>query len=104
MPPTSTTWQNLYESLGRFEAAEPLYQQAIEIHKIALPENHPSLATHLNNLAHLYYSLGRYEAAEPLYLQAFDMFEQTLGLEHPHTKIVRENLQTLSATTPGAEE
>jgi tetratricopeptide (TPR) repeat protein len=50
-----------------------LYLQAIEIDKIALPENHPSLATHLNNLAQLYYSQGKYEAAEPLFLQAIEI-------------------------------
>ncbi|MEB3343001.1 tetratricopeptide repeat protein [Okeania sp.] len=83
----------LYESQGKYEAAEPLYLQAIEIDKVALPENHPSLANHLNNLAELYRSQGKYEAAEPLFLQALDMFEQTLGQEHPHTQTVRKNLE-----------
>ncbi|MGB3514224.1 MAG: tetratricopeptide repeat protein, partial [Microcoleaceae cyanobacterium] len=64
---------NLYRSQGKYEAAEPLYKQAIEIVKIALPENHPSLATHLNNLAGLYESQGKYEAAEPLYKQAIEI-------------------------------
>jgi len=48
----------LYESLGRYSEAEPLYEQAIEIDKRSLPQDHPSLATHLNNLAGLYKCLG----------------------------------------------
>lgn len=63
----------LYSSQGRYSEAELLYQQAIEIDKIALPENHPSLARDLNNLANLYSSQGKYEAAEPLYQQAIEI-------------------------------
>jgi tetratricopeptide (TPR) repeat protein len=70
-----------------------LYLQAIEINKIALPENHPRRATPLNNLAGLYYSQGKYEAAEPLYLQAIEIFTQSLGEEHPNTQTVLENYQ-----------
>jgi tetratricopeptide (TPR) repeat protein len=70
-----------------------LYLQAIEINKIALPENHPSIATDLNNLASLYYSQGKYETAEPLYLQAIEIFQQSLGEEHPNTQTVLKNYQ-----------
>ena len=69
------------------------FLQAIEIHKIALPENHPSLAINLNNLAGLYDSQGKYEAAEPLYLQAIEIFTQSLGEEHPNTQTVLKNYQ-----------
>lgn len=67
--------------------------QAIEIYKIALPENHPNIAASLNNLAELYREQGKYEAAEPLLLQAIEIFKQSLGEEHPHTQKVQENYQ-----------
>ena len=70
-----------------------MYLQAIEIDKIALPENHPGIATHLNNLANLYRAQGKYEAAEPLFLQAIEICIQSLGEEHPNTQTVLKNYQ-----------
>ena len=70
-----------------------MYLQAIEIDKIALPENHPGIATDLNNLASSYYSQGKYEAAEPLLLQAIEICIQSLGEEHPNTQTVLKNYQ-----------
>ncbi|NJR15498.1 MAG: tetratricopeptide repeat protein, partial [Calothrix sp. CSU_2_0] len=40
---------SLYRSQGKYEAAEPLYLQALELRKSILGENHPSYATSLNN-------------------------------------------------------
>ena len=67
--------------------------QAIEINKTALPQNHPDIATSLNNLASLYYSQRKYEEAEPLFLQAIEIFKQSLGEEHPNTQGIIKNYQ-----------
>ena len=85
----------LYQSQGRYEEAEPLLIQALELSQRLLGENHPSVAISLNNLAKLYDSQRKYEEAEPLYLQALAIAEQALGENHPNTIIFRENLQTL---------
>ncbi|MDJ0514764.1 MAG: tetratricopeptide repeat protein [Trichodesmium sp. MO_231.B1] len=85
----------LYESQGRYSEAEPLYLQAIEINKIALPQNHPSLATHLNNLAGLYESQGRYSEAELLYLQAIEIDKIALPQNHPSLATHLNNLANL---------
>ena len=85
----------LYHSQGRYEEAEPLLIQALELSQRLLGENHPSVAISLNNLAELYSSQGRYEEAEPLYLQALAIAEQALGENHPNTVKSRENLQRL---------
>ncbi|OBQ14090.1 MAG: hypothetical protein AN482_02890, partial [Anabaena sp. LE011-02] len=60
-----------------------------------LGDDHPDVASSLNNLAGLYYSQGKYNEAEPLYQQALNIFEQRLGVDHPHTIIVRGNLEHL---------
>ena len=60
-----------------------------------LGQEHPDVATSLNNLAELYRSQSRYEQAEPLYLQALEIAEQKLGVNHPNTVTFRENLQNL---------
>jgi tetratricopeptide (TPR) repeat protein len=84
---------NLYYSQGKYEQAEPLYIQALELRKQLLGENHPDTATSLNNLANLYYSQGKYEQAEPLYIQALEIAEQTLGENHPLRVTIRNNLE-----------
>ncbi|NJO17987.1 MAG: tetratricopeptide repeat protein [Thioploca sp.] len=59
--------------------AEPLYQQALEIRKTVLGENHSDYAISLNNLALLYKSMGNYTRAEPLYQQALEIRKTALG-------------------------
>ena len=50
--------------MGRYEEAEPLYRQAMEIRRTALGEEHPDFATSLNNLAELHRAMGRSEDEE----------------------------------------
>ena len=86
---------SLYESQGRYNEAEPLYQQALALRQKLLGDDHPHVATSLNNLAGLYYSQGKYKEAEPLYQQALNILEQRLGVDHPRTIIVRGNFEYL---------
>ena len=46
----------LYDSQGRYNDAEPLYLQSLDIYKRQLGNDHPDVATTLNNLALLYES------------------------------------------------
>jgi tetratricopeptide (TPR) repeat protein len=85
----------LYYSQGKYKEAEPLYQQALALRQKLLGDDHPDVATSLNNLAGLYKSQGKYNEAEPLYQQALNICEQRLGVDHPHTIIVRDNLERL---------
>jgi tetratricopeptide (TPR) repeat protein len=48
-----------------------------------LGDDHPDVATSLNNLAGLYDSQGRYSEAEPLYQQALALRQRLLGDDHP---------------------
>jgi tetratricopeptide (TPR) repeat protein len=67
------------------------------LRKRLLGEDHPDVASSLNNLASLYDSQGRYSEAEPLYLQALELAERVLGVNHPNTVIFRKNLASLQA-------
>jgi tetratricopeptide (TPR) repeat protein len=85
----------LYDSQGKYESAEPLYQRALDIWERQLGADHPSTATSLNNLAALYHSQGKYESAEPLYQRALDIYERQLGADHPDTANSLHNLALL---------
>ncbi|MDG1207799.1 MAG: tetratricopeptide repeat protein [Paracoccaceae bacterium] len=70
-------------TMGRYEEAELLYRQAIEIDKATIGEAHPDYAMRLHNLAALLEAMGRYEEAEPLYRQAIEIGKVTMGEAHP---------------------
>ncbi len=69
----------LYDSMGDYANAEPLYRQALQIFKQALGEMHPHYASSLHNLAALYDSMGDYARAEPLHRQTLKIKKQVLG-------------------------
>ncbi len=83
----------LFQTIGRFREAEPLFKQALEIERMARPG--PYVALSLNNLAQLYKTMGRYEEAEPLFKQAIDIKRLTLGEGHPSYATSLNNLASL---------
>ncbi|NJK49550.1 tetratricopeptide repeat protein [Candidatus Gracilibacteria bacterium] len=85
----------LYYAQGRYNEAEPLFQQALELRKRLLGENHPDVATSLNNLALLYKAQGRYAEAEPIYQQALELCKRLLGEDHPNLATSLSNLAKL---------
>ncbi|MCA2553140.1 MAG: tetratricopeptide repeat protein, partial [Microcystis sp. M04BS1] len=93
----------LYDSQGRYTAAEPLYLEALDLKKQLLGDNHPSVATSLNGLAGLYRSQGKYKEAEPLYREAINIATQVLGENHPHTQTIMENYKTMLSQLRQAE-
>ena len=106
-PDFATSLNNLavlYYATGRYEQAEPLYQQALEIRRQVLGEQHPDFASSLNNLAGLYDSTGRYEQAEPLYQQALEIRRQVLGEQHPDFANSLNNLAVLYDATGRYEQ
>ena len=80
---------------GRYEQAEPLLLQALELWRLLLGGQHPHVAASLSDLAHLYHSQGRYEQAEPLFLQALKLRRSLLGEQHPDVAASLNNLALL---------
>jgi tetratricopeptide (TPR) repeat protein len=72
-----------------------LLQQALQLRRRLLGEEHPDIATSLNNLAGLYSSQGRYPEAEELYQQALQLKRRLLGDEHPSVATSLNNLAFL---------
>ncbi|WP_264196767.1 tetratricopeptide repeat protein, partial [Microseira wollei] len=84
-----------YQGQGSYSLAEPWYRQCLSAVKTRLGEDHPNVATSLNNLASLYKSQGRYSEAEPLYLQALELIKRLLGEDHPNVATSLNNLASL---------
>jgi tetratricopeptide (TPR) repeat protein len=60
-----------------------------------LGENHPHVATSLNNLAELYKTQGKYAEAETLRLRCLEIERKTLGENHPQFATSLNNLAGL---------
>jgi CHAT domain-containing protein/tetratricopeptide (TPR) repeat protein len=85
----------LYQAVGEYGGAEPLYRQALVVFRRQLGEGHPRYAVSLNNLAWLYKVTGDYARAEPLYRQAVATIKSALGEESRDYAVALNNLARL---------
>jgi CHAT domain-containing protein len=95
---TATSLNNLatlYEVMGEYAKAEPLYLQSLRIWQKVLGPEHADIAASLNNLAALYEDMGEYAKAELLYRQSLRILQKVFGPEHPNTVAIIDNLSIL---------
>ncbi len=90
---------NLYETMGQYDRAEPLYQRSLKIRESKLGPNHPDVAKSLNNLAGMYRDMGQFAQAEPLFQRSFTIIESQFGPDHPLLAISLYNMAVLHAAT-----
>ena len=93
-----------YEGQSAYKGAEKWYRQCLKATRNRLGNDHPDVASSLNNLALLYESQGRYEKAEPLYLQALELRKRLLGDDHPDVATSLNNLAGLYKSQGHYEE
>ncbi len=93
-----------YQGQGLYADAEPWLDAELTVARSLLGEQHPDVATSLNNLAELYRSQGRYEEAEPLYIQALELRRTLLGEQHPDVATSLNNLAELYRSQGRYEE
>jgi tetratricopeptide (TPR) repeat protein len=84
-----------YKGQGLYALAEDPYQRCLDAVKKILGDQHPSVATSLNNLALLYNSQGRYAEAEPLYQESLQLCRELLGDQHHYVASSLNNLALL---------
>ncbi|NEU84560.1 CHAT domain-containing tetratricopeptide repeat protein, partial [Nostoc sp. UIC 10630] len=75
--------------------AIPLAERMLAIRKKLLGNEHPDVATSLNNLAGLYSRQGKYADAEPLYRQALEIYKRLPADEHLNVATSLNNLAGL---------
>ena len=55
---------------GKYEQAEEMHRQALELRETVLGKEHPDTLTSMNNLASVLSDQGKYEQAEEMHRQA----------------------------------
>jgi tetratricopeptide (TPR) repeat protein len=94
----------LYQATNRLKEAEPLMKRVVKIFEKSLGENHPNVATAMNNLALLYQATNRLKEAEPLMKRALKIDEASLGKDHPDVARDLNNLAQLYQATNRLKE
>ncbi|MEL6555441.1 MAG: tetratricopeptide repeat protein, partial [Cyanobacteria bacterium J06621_11] len=93
----------LYESQGRYQEAEPLLLDALNIRKAELGERHPDTATSLFNLAELYHQTQRSQQALNYIQQALNIYIPLLGPDHPTTQAANRWLEAIKQALSGQD-
>ena len=86
---------SLLQAMGDLAAARPYYEQALEIRRKVLGEEHPDTATSLNNMAILCFYEGNLQMAETFMKRAFMIYDKILGSQHPDTESARNSLEVI---------
>jgi tetratricopeptide (TPR) repeat protein len=107
-PPSSldtlTERATRYFAEGRYAAAEPLCQQAIELIQQQMGPDHPAVAKAWSDLAMVYAAQRHYDKAEALYLEALELRYSTYGESHPEVAASLHDLGDLYAAQSLWEE
>ncbi|MCP4437576.1 MAG: CHAT domain-containing protein [Aureispira sp.] len=82
----------LCRDIGKYEEAEVLFMEALEIDKQIYGEKHPYILMGLNNLAILYQSTHQYIKVEQIYLEILDVCETNPARYYPYIAQVTNNL------------
>ena len=86
---------SVYQNLGLYAEAEPLFEQAFAENKRVLGDEHPRTLSSANILANSYTMQGRHDEAEPLYLRNLEIGERLFGRENRATLTALNNLAML---------
>jgi len=96
LDPNNTDYINMAgrvaDVLGKHLEAVNYYEQALSIDKKVYGDQHPKVATRLNNLGLAWYSLGEYKKAIKLYEQALSIGKKVYGDQHPKVATYLNNL------------
>ncbi|CAF4379756.1 unnamed protein product [Rotaria sp. Silwood2] len=74
---------NVYYNMGEYSKALSSYERSLEIRKIALPPNHPNLASSYNNIGNVYGKMREYSKALSSYEQSLEIQKIALPPNHP---------------------
>jgi tetratricopeptide (TPR) repeat protein/nucleoside phosphorylase len=83
---------NSHSILGKYQEAEQMHRQTLELKEKVLGKEHPDTLDTMNNLALVLDNRGKYEEAEHMHRLALEGSMKVLGKEHPDTLSSMNNL------------
>jgi serine/threonine-protein kinase len=98
------TMGEVYENLGLYAQAQPLFERAASTAIEAAGERHLETVAARADLGRLFLRMGRYDEAEKLLRPALEARRAALGEEHPEVLDVTGNLAALSLYQGRGEE
>ncbi|OWT42400.1 phosphorylase superfamily [Pochonia chlamydosporia 170] len=81
-----------YSLLGRYQKAEQMHRQSLQVYETVLGKDHPDTLSSINSLANALKNLGKYEEAERMHRQTLQLRQKVLGKDHPRTLDSMNNL------------
>lgn len=69
----------VYQDLGRYQEALPLFEKTLAVYKAALGEGHPNVASAYTGLAGLKQQMGNYSQCIPMYEKALEIYGALAG-------------------------
>lgn len=106
----SSNWSDLLEQAmaraqeGDLDKAVALGQQALDLARKNLGEEHAATILTLRELGNIYVQNGQLDAAEPLFQQSADLGQKVLGEAHPETLAARTLLAELKESRMQLED
>jgi eukaryotic-like serine/threonine-protein kinase len=85
----------VYTRTQQWPLAKTTFEQALEIDRRELGEDHPRLAAQVSNLALVAQNMGDLKLAESLYRESVHRNQQAYGERHPETAATKGNLGLL---------
>ena len=73
---------SLYESIGVYDRAQPLLEEALKMRRQTLGSEHIDVAKSLHHLGVLAYEKGDHTRSEALFREALQLRRKLLGTEH----------------------
>ena len=98
------TMGRAYNGLGLFQSARPLLEEALEIRRSALGEEHPDVAMSLQALGDLLYEMGEYDRAADLSRQSLAMNRKLHGNQSDEVALNLNDLGWLLSSRGDYEE
>ena len=88
----SSNLGNVHVSMGEYEQAKALFEQALAVQQEVLGAEHPEVADSLNNLGVVHAALGEYEESKRVGLRVLKFWQDVQGQEHPRVADSLTNL------------
>lgn len=94
----------VYRSLGLYDRAAPLLDEALRLRREQLGKDHPDVAATMKTIAGLMKDKGDYEASEKIFREVLDMRRRQFGSEHAEVAVALNDLSSVYYSEGKLEE